>query len=102
MDSLPPQVYIDEVPKIAQYANIRKLGYVATNYTNKPIADLLAEIRQWGKWPALMNDNRLAVDGIFFDETPGSYDWQKHDYLKVAAEEVRLEGSGLGEKVVGE
>ncbi|KAF1953874.1 hypothetical protein CC80DRAFT_494129 [Byssothecium circinans] len=100
MDSLPPQVYIDEIPKLSQYTNIRKLGYVATNYTDKPIADTLAEVRQWGKWPALMTDSRMAVDGIFFDETPGLYHWQKHDYLTVAANEVRLNDSGLGQKLV--
>ncbi|KAF2645453.1 hypothetical protein P280DRAFT_388554 [Massarina eburnea CBS 473.64] len=100
MNSLPPQEYITEIPKLSQYANIHKLGYVATNYTDKPIDDTLAEIRQWGKWPVLMNDSSMAVDGIFFDETPGLYQWQKHDYLTVAATEVRREDGGLGDGVV--
>jgi hypothetical protein len=62
----------------------------------------VGEIRQWGKWPELYNDSRMAVDGIFFDETPGLYDWKKHDYLKAVADEVRKADSGLGKKVVGE
>lgn len=102
MDSLPPTVYIDEVPKLALYPNIRKLGYVATNYTDKPLENVTAEIKQWGNWGTLLKDERMGVDGIFFDETPGLYDWRKHDYLAAAAEEVRNAENGLGRGIVGE
>lgn len=74
---------------------------MATNYTNKPIQDVLTEIRTYANWPQILNDSRVGVDGIFFDETPGTYDWRWEDYLKVAAAEVRAQ-PGLGEGVVGE
>ncbi|CAI6341857.1 unnamed protein product [Periconia digitata] len=99
MDALPPQAYIDEIPKLALYPNIRTLGYVATNYTDKPLVNTTAEIHRWGDWPNLMNSSKFAVDGIFFDETPGLYHWQKHDYLKAAADEVKKDRN-LGQKIV--
>lgn len=88
------------MPKLKNYSNIRTLGYVATNYTNKPIDSLVAEIHTYAIWSQLLNDTRVAVDGIFFDETPGPYDWKAHDYLALATQEVK--GSpGLGQRVVG-
>lgn len=92
---------MDEVPKLAQYANIRTLGYVATNYTDKPLDTTIAEIHRWAAWPELLNNKAMKVDGIFFDETPGLYHWQKHDYLKLAADEIRKKDSKLGQKIVG-
>jgi hypothetical protein len=101
IDGMPEQVYLDEMPKLRNYPNIRSLGYVATNYTNRPIEDVMLEIRTYADWPRILNDERVGVDGIFFDETPGTYDWQWHDYLEILRDEVKG-ASGLGERVVGE
>lgn len=97
----PEQVYLDEMPKLKNYPNIRSLGYVATNYTNRPIEDVMLEIRTYADWPRILNDTRVGVDGIFFDETPGVYDWRWYDYLSILKDEVKM-SQGLGEKVVGE
>ncbi|KAH7132146.1 Spherulation-specific family 4 [Dendryphion nanum] len=97
--SKPEDVYITELPKLKNYPNIKTLGYVATNYTNKPLESVLAEIDTYAKWPQLLGDERFAVDGIFFDETPGAYDWRWHDYLKRAAEQVKT-SPGLGKRTV--
>jgi hypothetical protein len=42
----------------------------------------------------------MGVDGIFFDEVPGEYDWEKADYLKQATKEVKA-AEGLGQRTVG-
>ena len=100
LDSIPEAPYLTELPKLKAYPNIRTIGYVATNYTNKPIETVIAEIDTYARWTDLLNDTRMAVDGIFFDETPGPYDWQSHAFLQTAANEVRNQ-SGLGQQVVG-
>ncbi|KAF2109381.1 Spherulation-specific family 4 [Lophiotrema nucula] len=89
MGSLPDKVYLDEIPNLKNYSNIRTLGYVATNYTTKPINDVLSEIHTYTTWPKLTNNTKLKVDGIFFDETPSEYDPAKYSYLKTAAASVR-------------
>jgi hypothetical protein len=88
------------MPKLKDWPNIRTLGYVATNYTNKPLDTVLAEIQTYANWTSILNNTKMAVDGIFFDETPGAYDWKAHDFLKAAADEVRRQPR-LGQQVVG-
>jgi hypothetical protein len=100
LNSKPEDTYLAEMPKLKDWPNIRTLGYVATNYTNKALDTVLAEIQTYANWTSIMNNPKMAVDGIFFDETPGAYDWRSHDFLKAAADEVRRQ-PGLGQQVVG-
>lgn len=62
MGSLPDQVYLDEIPKLRAYPNIRTLGYVATHYADKAIEDVLAEIDIYARWPKLTNEPKMRVD----------------------------------------
>lgn len=89
MGSLPDQVYLDEIPKLRSYPNIRTLGYVATHYADKPIENVLAEIDTYAKWPKVSNITKLRVDGIFLDETPSTYDAGEYEYLQAASRAVR-------------
>ncbi|KAF2877806.1 Spherulation-specific family 4 [Massariosphaeria phaeospora] len=99
VNSTPEAPYLIEMPRLREWPNIRTLGYVATNYTNKPIDDLINEIHTYANWSSILNDTRMAVDGIFFDETPGAYDWQKHAYLTQAHDEVKR-SEMLGQRIV--
>ena len=89
MGSLPDQYYLDEVPKLRSYSNIRTLGYVATDYAEKDIEAVLAEIDTYAKWPKVSNITKMRVDGIFLDETPSTYSTEEYAYLKRAAQAVR-------------
>jgi hypothetical protein len=89
MGSLPDQVYLDEVPKLRAYSNIRTLGYVATHYADKDIDSVLAEIDIYARWPKVTNITKMRVDGIFLDETPSTYDADDYEYLKRAGQAVR-------------
>jgi hypothetical protein len=100
MGSLPDQVYLNEVPKLRGYPNIRTLGYVATHYAEKPIDELLAEIGMYEKWPKIANDTKMRVDGIFLDETPSTYDAEEYQYLKTASQAVR-NGTTFKDRFVG-
>lgn len=100
MGSLPDQVYLDEIPKLRDYPNIRTLGYVATHYADKAIADVLAEIEVYSRWPKLTNNTKMRVDGIFLDETPSMYDADDYDYLKRASQVVK-NGTTFGDRFVG-
>lgn len=88
------------MPKLKNYPNIRTVGYVATNYTNKPIDSVIQEIDTYANWTQIIGKPKVAVDGIFFDETPGVYDWQWYDYLKKASERV-INQKGLGQRIIG-
>lgn len=64
MGSLPDQVYLDEIPKLRSFPNIRTLGYVATHYAEKGIETVLAEVDVYAKWPKLTGNTKMRVDGI--------------------------------------
>lgn len=89
MGSLPDQVYLAEIPKLRAHPNIRTLGYVATHYAEKDIDAILAEIDTYAKWPKISNITKVRVDGIFFDETPSTFDPDDYQYLKRAQQAVR-------------
>lgn len=100
MGSLPDQVYLDEIPKLRSYPNIRTLGYVATNYAEKPIENVLAEIDTYAKWPKVSNITKMRVDGIFLDETPSTYDAEEYEYLQTVSRAVR-NGTTFKDRFVG-
>ncbi|RMZ66808.1 Spherulation-specific family 4 [Pyrenophora seminiperda CCB06] len=89
MGSLPDQVYLDEIPKLHSHPNIHTLGYVATNYTDKPLESVLAEIDTYASWPTVTNSSNMRVEGIFLDETPSSYDPDAYAYLETAGRAIR-------------
>lgn len=89
MGSLPDQVYLDEIPKLRAYPNIRTLGYVATHYAEKEIEDVLAEVNVYANWPTVTNNTKMRVDGIFFDEIPSTYEAEQYQYLKRANQAVK-------------
>jgi hypothetical protein len=86
---LPDQYYQAEIPKLKTYRNVRTLGYVATNYTNKPIDEVISEVQTYAEWQKHSNNTKFRVDGIFFDETPTAYSEEKFQYLKKAAQSVK-------------
>lgn len=98
--SLPDQYYLAEIPKLKDYENIRTLGYVATNYTTKALNSVLAEIETYAAWPRVANNTKLRVDGIFFDETPSTYDAFKYNYLTRASQAVK-NGTRFRDRFVG-
>ncbi|KAF2650084.1 hypothetical protein K491DRAFT_609548 [Lophiostoma macrostomum CBS 122681] len=87
--SLPDKYYLDEIPKLRTFENIRPLGYVATSYASKNLSAVTAEINTYANWPLLTNNTKMKVDGIFFDETPSTYSSDKYQYLKTASQLVR-------------
>ncbi|KAL6703067.1 hypothetical protein ACN47E_010274 [Coniothyrium glycines] len=97
--SLPDQAYLDEVPKLRDYPNIRTLGYVATHYADKDIEDVLAEISLYARWPQLTEITKMRMDGIFFDETPSTFDIDDYEYLKRASQAVR-NSTSFGDRFV--
>lgn len=100
MGSLPDQVYLDEIPKLTSYPNIRTLGYVATHYAEKDINTILAEVDVYAKWPKVTNNTSMKLHGIFFDETPSTYDAEDYAYLRRASQSVR-NSSAFTDRFVG-
>jgi Spherulation-specific family 4 len=61
---------------------------------------VVQEIYTYANWSTINNNAKMAVEGIFFDEIPGLYDWRNYSYLTTAHDTVKG-AKGLGQKLVG-
>lgn len=93
--ALPDANYTREIPNFASYANVRLLGYVHTSYAQRDISLVRRDIQTYAAWPATSSNPKLAVRGIFFDETPQKYSVNSWNYLRNTEDLVRgLDGFG--------
>lgn len=69
-----------------------------TNYTNRPLADVLQDISTYSGW-ANSSEN-IQMHGIFFDEAVHQYTAQAAEYMKEANDAVRAASGLAGDKTV--
>lgn len=94
-EALPDGNYTREIPKLTAHPNTRVLGYVATTYTTRDKALVLKDVETYANWTAQSSNPKLAVNGIFFDETPQQFNASALEYLKDLTSSVKsLEGLG--------
>ncbi|KAJ1713152.1 cell surface spherulin 4 family protein [Aspergillus flavus] len=94
-NALPDANYTREIPKLASYDNVRLLGYVPTTWAKRNISAVRRDIATYAEWPTNSSNPKLAVRGIFFDETPQQYDADALSYLQELTSFVKGL-SGLG------
>lgn len=94
-NALPDSNYTQAIPKLNRYDNVRLLGYVATTYTKRNISLVRQDIETYSEWPTKSSNPDLAVQGIFFDETPQKYDANSLAYLQsLTATVMKMPGLG--------
>jgi hypothetical protein len=94
-DSLPDANYTREIPTLSSYENVRLLGYVYTSYAKRNVSAIRKDIQTYADWPTNSSNPNLAVQGIFFDETPQQYEAQTLTYLQGLTDFVK-DQEGLG------
>ncbi|KAL5001215.1 Spherulation-specific family 4 [Aspergillus recurvatus] len=92
---LPDGNYTQEIPRLTAHDNVRVLGYVATTYAKRNISSVRNDIETYAAWPTVSANPKLAVRGIFFDETPQQYNASDLAYLEELTSVVR-NTPGLG------
>ncbi|KAB8237078.1 Spherulation-specific family 4 [Aspergillus alliaceus] len=100
-NALPDANYTREIPKLASYDNVRLLGYVPTTWAKRNISAVRRDIETYAAWPTNSSNPKLAVRGIFFDETPQQYDVDALSFLQDLTSFVKgLSGLGPDNFVV--
>lgn len=93
--ALPDGNYTRAIPELNRYDNVRLLGYVATTYAKRNISLVRQDIETYSEWPTNSSNPDLAVQGIFFDETPQEYDANSLAYLQsLTATVMKMPGLG--------
>jgi hypothetical protein len=72
LNSSSSDTYLQEIAKLNSYDNIRTIGYVRTNYSQRALDDVYNDINVYASWASNRNEN-ISMKGIFFDECPNSY-----------------------------
>jgi len=98
-NSLPDGNYTREIPKLNAYANVQTIGYVSTAWAKRNLSSILDDIAKYSGWAT--ENSSLAVQGIFFDETPSLFDPDSAGYLDTIGITVKV-SNGLGQGLVGQ
>ncbi|KAF2788862.1 hypothetical protein K505DRAFT_285346 [Melanomma pulvis-pyrius CBS 109.77] len=96
----PNADYVREIPKLNAQHNVQTLGYVATNYCQRPMADVLGDVATYAGWSKSFETSGLGVQGIFFDETPNLFSEQVKIYLDTITKLVKDSHGLLGNRTV--
>ena len=87
---LPDANYCREIPKLKSHSNVAVFGYVHVNWARRRLDEVCKDVEIYAAWPVQqqqqqqghldtqqpphqdqdVSDGRLAIDGIFVDETP--------------------------------
>ncbi|PQE27291.1 Spherulation-specific family 4 protein [Rutstroemia sp. NJR-2017a WRK4] len=68
--AVPDANYISALSDLNTYSNVRTLGYLYTSYGARNVTEIEAEISVYAGWA--QSTPKIAVDGVFFDETPSN------------------------------
>jgi hypothetical protein len=96
----PDTNYAREIPRLNAYANVCKVGYVRINYCKRAMAEVCRDIATYAGWAEDYARSGLAVQGIFFDETPNLYSASVATYLNTIDQIVKEMFGILRERLV--
>ena len=70
-NSYPSSEYIAAIDQLNSYKNVETIGYVRTNWTNRPYSEVTADIQTYAHWATYTATKaNISMNGIFFDEAP--------------------------------
>ena len=95
---MPNDDYLPAIQRLNAFPNARTVGYVRTNYTSRPLADVLQDISTYSGWGN--GSQGIQMHGIFFDEAVHEYSAEAAEYMKQANDAVRAASGLAGEKTV--
>ncbi|KAF2667968.1 hypothetical protein BT63DRAFT_375237 [Microthyrium microscopicum] len=95
--SYPGDAYADGVIKLNSFPNVQTIGYVRTSWAARNITEVLGDISTYNGWAQVNGATKagMAVDGIFFDESPSQYTQDGADFVKTVNAAVKS-ASGFG------
>jgi hypothetical protein len=97
--SVPDEQYYAAVAKLNAYDNVQTVGYVRTGYATRNITDVVDDVMVYAGWSS--NSSSIAMNGIFFDESPYEYSADAVEYMHTIAEVAKTSEGLKGNRTVG-
>lgn len=88
LSSHPDSNWISGISQLNTYSNVRTLGYVHTTDATRNINDTITDIYTYGNWSTYHGAD-IHMDGIFFDESPSTFNTQTGTYMSTVASQAR-------------
>lgn len=63
---------ITGISNLNKYTNVKTLGYVDTNFTNRAYSAVVSDINVYASWAGYSQAN-ISIDGIFFDDVNNNF-----------------------------
>jgi hypothetical protein len=85
--AFPDEEYITGIAKLNTFLNVKLLGYVRLDYGKRDITEVKSDIDVYAGWESYrdkmgVEDVKIGVKGIFFDESPSIYEKESFTYLE--------------------
>ena len=87
--------YQEALPNLIGRSNVITVGYVSTNLGSRNITDVADDINSYGSL-----EENLAIDGIFFDQTPTIFTNDSLNYMTELDEFVKQHPGFSGLNIV--
>ncbi|CZR56592.1 related to cell surface spherulin 4-like protein [Phialocephala subalpina] len=87
--------YTRDIPPLNFYPNVRTVGYVSTNYTNRNFSLVEGDIRTYASWAGNASMLGMGMRGIFLDEVVSGWSDAAANFYAILAAVIRDE-TGLG------
>lgn len=94
----PDEQYTAALHQLATYPNVKKAGYVRTEYATRNVSDVISEVNVYAGWAS--KGPAFAMDGIFFDESPHQYSKEAVEFMLKASQSVKSATGLQGAKTV--
>jgi hypothetical protein len=96
--TVPDDRYAEQIARLNNITTVRTVGYVRTNYTNRPIDDVLADVSTYSGWSTA--NTSLGMHGIFLDESPHQYSSTSASYMRKITSIIKSASGIQGQKMV--
>ncbi|KAG8625490.1 hypothetical protein KVT40_007241 [Elsinoe batatas] len=95
----PDQTWIDTIAKLNSKPNTQLLGYTHVLYGARPSTEVQSDIATYASWAKYKAAN-IALDGIFFDESPSNNTPALLSYMKDLTTTARTSLKSTNKRIV--
>ncbi|PBP24440.1 cell surface spherulin 4-like protein [Diplocarpon rosae] len=97
-EALPDEDYRREITRLNRYPNVTLVGYVRVDWCQRDLEKACDEIETYAGW-SRHGSGELALQGIFFDETPNLYTAERKLFMDAADCKVKSAAGIMGSRL---
>lgn len=93
----PDENYTARISRLNSYSNVKTIGYVSTDYAARNLTEIIEDVATYGGWGS--KSDRLAMHGIFCDESPHQFSEQAAEYMRNINDAIKSTAGLRGDRM---